>query len=136
MQFKRRLFSPNFTQVCIVQPGNFGSATNIVRTKTGQDVWEKLDDERRRVFSRRYVDRMAECAAAAAKGGSTDVDAVVDAMRDAVVSGRPRSRYLVASSVGEAVLLHVSPYLPTRLADAILNRSPIFAVRKAMLHSI
>ncbi|CAG01342.1 unnamed protein product [Tetraodon nigroviridis] len=42
-------------KVSIIQPGNFGRATGILKTMTGSDIWEKLDKEKQQVFNRRYL---------------------------------------------------------------------------------
>lgn len=86
-------------KVSIIQPGNFGQATNILRLKTGSDIWEKLDEERRQTFNRQYVDLANEYFLSTCKQGFRDAGMVIDAMVHAVTSAWPKRRYLLVSAV-------------------------------------
>ncbi|XP_071759079.2 D-beta-hydroxybutyrate dehydrogenase, mitochondrial-like [Centroberyx gerrardi] len=121
-------------KVSIIQPGNFGQATNILRMKTVRDIWEKLDDERKQIFNRQYIEQANEYFLSTCKSGFKDADMVIDAMLHAVTSSRPQYRYLLVSTI-DSFFFKAFPYLPTVLTDAVFSFSPMYAKRKAMLYS-
>lgn len=120
-------------QVSIVQPGNFGQATNIVRIKTASDIWEKLDDERKQIFNRQYIELANEYFLSTCRSGFTNVNLVIDAMLHAVTSGEPKYRYLLVSAM-DRFFFQLVPFLPTVVTDAVFSFSSIYAKRKEMLY--
>lgn len=125
---------PPHLQVSIIQPGNFGRATNIVRMKTAFDIWDKLDEEKKRVFNRQYVELANEYFASICRSGFQNADLVIDAMLHAIVSPRPKHRYLLASAVDRLFfqLVHV---LPTAVTDSVFSLSGMYGKRKEMLYN-
>ncbi|XP_037617928.1 D-beta-hydroxybutyrate dehydrogenase, mitochondrial [Sebastes umbrosus] len=121
-------------KVSIIQPGNFGQATSIVKTKTGLDIWEKLDDERKQVFNRQYIDLANEYFMSTCRTGFKNGDMVVDAMLHAVTSAQPKRRYLLASAT-DMFFFKLFPFLPTVLTDAVFSLSSMYAKRKEMLYA-
>ncbi|KAK2857088.1 hypothetical protein Q5P01_005823 [Channa striata] len=121
-------------KVSIIQPGNFCQATNILKLKTGSDIWEKLDSERRQIFSRQYIELATEYFLSTCRAGCEDAGPVVDAMLHAVTSARPKRRYLLVSAV-DRVFFQLFPFLPTVLTDAVFSLSSMYATRTQMLHA-
>uniref|UniRef100_A0A8D3BXA5 Uncharacterized protein n=1 Tax=Scophthalmus maximus TaxID=52904 RepID=A0A8D3BXA5_SCOMX len=78
-------------KVSIIQPGNFGQATNILRMKSGLDIWEKLDEERKQIFNRQYLELASEYFMLTCKAGFKDTTMVIDAMLHAVTFFSPNS---------------------------------------------
>ncbi|XP_029307680.1 LOW QUALITY PROTEIN: retinol dehydrogenase 7 [Cottoperca gobio] len=121
-------------KVSIVQPGNFGQATNILKMKTGLDIWEKLDDERKQIFNRQYIELANEYFMSTCMSGFKDADMVIDAMLHAVTSAQPKSRYLLASAT-DKFFFQLFPFLPTFLTDSVFSLSSMYAKRKEMLYT-
>ncbi|XP_029931202.1 D-beta-hydroxybutyrate dehydrogenase, mitochondrial-like [Myripristis murdjan] len=121
-------------EVSIIQPGNFGQATNIVRMKMAQDIWTKLDEEHKQMFNQSYIELANDYFTSTCKAGFKNADSVVDAMVHAITSPRPKYRYLLVSTT-DMFFFKAFPYLPTFLADAVFSLSPMYNKRKAMLYS-
>ncbi|XP_059184177.1 D-beta-hydroxybutyrate dehydrogenase, mitochondrial [Centropristis striata] len=121
-------------KVSIIQPGNFGRATNILRMKTGLDIWEKLDEERKRTFNRKYIDLANEYFMSTCKAGFKDGDMVIDAMLHAILAPRPRCRYLLASA-RDTFFFQMVPFLPSGLTDAVFKLSSMYQQRSELLHA-
>ncbi|KAL6115175.1 uncharacterized protein ACO6RY_00092 [Pungitius sinensis] len=121
-------------KVSIIQPGNFGQATDILKTKTSGDIWEKLGDERRPLFNRQYVDAANEYFTATCRSGFKSADMVVDAMAHAVTAARPKHRYLLASAA-DTFFFQLFPFLPSVLTDAVFSFSSMYAKREEMLYA-
>ncbi|KAK5936090.1 hypothetical protein CgunFtcFv8_027630 [Champsocephalus gunnari] len=100
--------------------------------KTGLDIWEKLDGERKQIFNLQYMELANEYFMSTCKGGFKDGNMVIDAMLHAVTSSRPKYRYLLVSTVDM-----LFPFLPTALADAdaVFSLSPMYGKRKALLYA-
>ncbi|TDG96103.1 hypothetical protein EPR50_G00236100 [Perca flavescens] len=120
-------------KVSIIQPGNFGQATNILKVKTGLDIWEKLDDERKLIFSQQYIELANEYFMSTCSSGFKNADMVIDAMLHAVTSARPKRRYLLVSAA-DRFFFQLFPFLPTALTDAVFSLSSMYAKRKEMLY--
>ncbi|XP_072546384.1 D-beta-hydroxybutyrate dehydrogenase, mitochondrial [Salminus brasiliensis] len=117
-------------KVSVIQPGNFGPATNIRSKKTTQEIWDKLDDERKVTFSRRYIEVANEYFQSLCNAGFKDSRMVIDAMVHALTAPEPKAHYLLVSFM-ELIFFSVFPLLPTFIKDAIFT--PIHHKRKAML---
>uniref|UniRef100_A0A3Q4HXF0 Zgc:113142 n=1 Tax=Neolamprologus brichardi TaxID=32507 RepID=A0A3Q4HXF0_NEOBR len=113
-------------KVSIIQPGNFGQATNILKRKTALDIWNKLDDEKKRIFGREYIDLANDYFTSTCRVGFKDTDPVIAAMLHAVTSARPKHRYLLVSTM-EMFFFSIFPFLPTLLADCKLHPTPFQA---------
>uniref|UniRef100_A0A3Q0QU46 Zgc:113142 n=1 Tax=Amphilophus citrinellus TaxID=61819 RepID=A0A3Q0QU46_AMPCI len=113
----------------IIQPGNFGQATNILKRKTSSDIWNKLDDEKKRIFGREYIELANDYFTSTCRAGFKDAEPVVAAMLHAVTSAHPKHRYLLVS-VMEMFFFRIFPFLPTILADAMFSLSSMYAQRK------
>uniref|UniRef100_A0A667XF09 Zgc:113142 n=1 Tax=Myripristis murdjan TaxID=586833 RepID=A0A667XF09_9TELE len=107
-------------EVIIIQPGNFGQATNIVRMKMAQDIWTKLDEEHKQMFNQSYIELANDYFTSTCKAGFKNADSVVDAMVHAITSPRPKYRYLLVSTT-DMFFFKAFPYLPTFLADAVFS---------------
>ncbi|XP_023817412.1 D-beta-hydroxybutyrate dehydrogenase, mitochondrial isoform X1 [Oryzias latipes] len=118
--------------VSIIQPGNFAGATNILKTKTASDIWAKLDDDRKVVFNRRYVELANDYFKSTCKTGFKTAEPVVTAMLHALTSTRPKSRYLLVSAL-DKVFFKLYPLLPTVFADSVFSFSSMYKTRKQML---
>ncbi|XP_041835219.1 D-beta-hydroxybutyrate dehydrogenase, mitochondrial [Melanotaenia boesemani] len=121
-------------KVSIIQPGNFAGATNIMKMNTGLDTWEKLDDERKLIFNRQYVELANEYFKSACKSGFKSADPVIRAMLHALVSARPNHRYLLVSTV-DMFFFKLFPFLPSFLTDAVFSLSSMSAKRRDMLYA-
>ncbi|KAG9268820.1 D-beta-hydroxybutyrate dehydrogenase, mitochondrial-like [Astyanax mexicanus] len=119
-------------KVSIIQPGNFGPATNIRSKKTTQEIWDKLDDERKVTFSRSYIEFANEYFQSLCSAGFKDSRMVIDAMVHALNAAQPKSHYLLVSTV-EWVFFLVFPLLPTFIKDAIFTYTPIYHKRREIL---
>ncbi|GAA6224203.1 D-beta-hydroxybutyrate dehydrogenase, mitochondrial-like [Lates japonicus] len=120
-------------KVSIIQPGNFGRATNILRMKSAFDIWEKLDDERKQTFNHQYIELANEYFMSTCKSGFKDANLVINAMLHAVMSAQPKYRYLLVSAM-DRFFFQLFPFLPTVLTDAVFSLSSMYAKRKEMLY--
>lgn len=102
--------------------------------KSGSDIWEKLDDERKQIFNRQYMELAAEYFEASCREGFEDADPVVKSMLHAVTAARPKHRYLLASAT-DAFFFRLFALLPTGLSDAVFSLSSMYAKRKEMLYA-
>lgn len=121
-------------QVSIIQPGNFGRATNIVKVKTGFDVWEKLDDDRKQIFNRQYVELASEYFQSSCRTGFQNADMVIHATLHAITAAQPKYRYLLVSAL-DMFFFRLFPFLPTALTDAVFSLSSMYGKRKEMLYA-
>ncbi|XP_054627152.1 D-beta-hydroxybutyrate dehydrogenase, mitochondrial [Dunckerocampus dactyliophorus] len=120
-------------KVSIIQPGNFGQATNIVKMKTLSDIWLKFDDERKQTFSQDYIKLAIEYFVSTCRTGFTNADKVINAMLHAITAPSPNRRYMIVSAT-DRVFFQLYPYLPTALTDAVFSLSSMYAARKEMLY--
>nr|XP_043906254.1 retinol dehydrogenase 7 [Solea senegalensis] len=121
-------------KVSIIQPGNFGQATNILRIKSGLDIWEKLDNEQKQIFNQQYFELASEYFMSTCKKGFKDTTLVIDAMLHAITSSQPKYRYLLAS-VMDRFFFKLYPFMPTVLTDAMFSLSSMYAKRRDMLYA-
>ncbi|XP_068447050.1 D-beta-hydroxybutyrate dehydrogenase, mitochondrial [Clinocottus analis] len=121
-------------KVSVIQPGNFGQATNILKIKSSLSIWEKLDEERKHIFNRQYIDLANKYYTATCRSGFKNADMVIDAMLHAVTAARPKYRYLLASAA-DTFFFQLFPFLPTALADAVFSFSSMYAKREDMLYA-
>ncbi|XP_052002033.1 D-beta-hydroxybutyrate dehydrogenase, mitochondrial [Xyrauchen texanus] len=121
-------------KVSIIQPGNFGSATNIQSKKTSQDIWDEFDGARKRIFSQNYIEIACDYFQSMCSLGFKDCTMVIDAMLHALTAPKPQTRYLLVSSV-DMLFFYTFPYLPTYITDAVFNLSSMYHKRKEMLYS-
>uniref|UniRef100_A0A8C6K8E0 Zgc:113142 n=2 Tax=Nothobranchius furzeri TaxID=105023 RepID=A0A8C6K8E0_NOTFU len=121
-------------KVSIIQPGNFAGATNILKTKTGSEIWENLNDEQKLVFSRRYMELACDYFTSTCRTGFKSPEVVIKAMLHALTSTRPKHRYLVVSTL-DLIFFKLFPVLPSFISDAVFSLSSIYAKRKEMLYA-
>ncbi|XP_042369127.1 D-beta-hydroxybutyrate dehydrogenase, mitochondrial [Plectropomus leopardus] len=121
-------------KVSIIQPGNFGQATSIVKTKTGLDIWKKLDDEKKQTFNRQYIELANEYFMSTCRSGFKNGDMVIDALLHAITSSQPKHRYLLASAA-DSFFFQLFPFLPSALSDSVFSLSSMYAKRKDMLYT-
>lgn len=122
-----------YFQVSIIQPSNFSQATNIVKKKSGLDIWKNLD-ERRKVFNRQYMELASQYYMSTCMKGFKNADMVINAILHAVTSAQPNYRYLLASAT-DTFFFQLFPYLPTVLADAVFSLSSMYTKRQEMLYN-
>ncbi|KAK0140927.1 D-beta-hydroxybutyrate dehydrogenase, mitochondrial [Merluccius polli] len=120
-------------KVSIIQPGNFGQATNILKMKTSWEIWETLDKECKQIFNREYIELANEYFLSMSRSGLTDVNLVIDAMYHAITSPWPKYRYLLVSRL-DMFFFGFYHLLPTFVTDAIFTLSPMYGKRKKMLY--
>ncbi|XP_061907283.1 D-beta-hydroxybutyrate dehydrogenase, mitochondrial-like [Entelurus aequoreus] len=120
-------------KVSIIQPGNFGQATNIVKMKTVSDIWAKFDDERKQTFNQAYIKMAIEYFVSSCRTGFTNAEKVIHAMLHAVTAPSPKHRYMIVSAT-DRVFFQLYPYLPTALTDAVFSLSSMYAKRREMLY--
>nr|XP_061802691.1 D-beta-hydroxybutyrate dehydrogenase, mitochondrial-like [Nerophis lumbriciformis] len=120
-------------KVSIIQPGNFGQATNIVKMKTVSDIWAKFDEERKQIFNKGYIELAIEYFVSTCKTGFTNPDKVINAMLHALTAPHPKRRYMVVSAM-DRVFFQLYPFLPTALTDSVFSLSSIYDKRKEMLY--
>ena len=58
-------------------------------------MWTAASDDVKTTYGRQYLDNLVAGQRRAVKGGATSTAPVVDAMVDAIVSGRPETRYMI-----------------------------------------
>ncbi|XP_062270538.1 D-beta-hydroxybutyrate dehydrogenase, mitochondrial [Scomber scombrus] len=121
-------------KVSIIQPGNFGQATSILKMKSTSDIWEKLDDESKRVFNRQYIELANEYFIMSCKSGFKGAEMVISAMLHAVTAAQPKTRYLLVSAM-DRFFFQLIPFFPTAVTDAVLSLNSMYAKRKEMLYS-
>ncbi|KAG1925579.1 D-beta-hydroxybutyrate dehydrogenase, mitochondrial isoform X2 [Pimephales promelas] len=121
-------------KVSIIQPGNFGGATNILRRKTPQDIWDGFDHARKLKFNQKYIDMACEYFQSVCASGFKDCTLVIDAMLHALTAPRPRTRYLLVSWT-DLLFFYIYPILPTCVTDSVFLASSMYYKRKAMLYS-
>lgn len=121
-------------KVSIIQPGNFGQATNIVKVKTGAEIWSRMNAERRHTFNRQYIELANQYFTSACCSGSASAEPVIQAMIHAVTSAKPQYRYLLVPP-SERVFFGLVPFLPTALTDAIFSMSSMYSTRQRMLYA-
>ncbi|XP_008283870.1 D-beta-hydroxybutyrate dehydrogenase, mitochondrial [Stegastes partitus] len=121
-------------KVSIIQPGNFGRATNILKMKSGLDIWEKLDSERKQTFNQQYMELASDYFISTCRAGFKDTDLVINAMLHALTSTRPKPRYLLVSMT-DMFFFKLFPFLPTVVADSVFSLSSMYATRKEMLYA-
>ncbi|KAM6894093.1 D-beta-hydroxybutyrate dehydrogenase, mitochondrial [Xenentodon cancila] len=121
-------------EVSIIQPGNFAGATNILKMKTGSDIWEKLDEDKKLIFNRQYVELANEYFMSTCKSGFKSPELVVNAMLHSVTSTRPKRRYLLVSAV-DMCFFKLVPFLPAVVTDAVFSLSAMYARRRDMLYA-
>ncbi|KAK7893529.1 hypothetical protein WMY93_022681 [Mugilogobius chulae] len=112
----------------------FGQATNIVKVKTGADIWERLDKDRQRTFNRQYIDLANEYFTSSCRSGSISTEPVVQAMVHALTSARPQRRYLLVP-LTDLPFFRILPLLPTALTDSIFSLSSMYNTRRQMLYA-
>lgn len=102
--------------------------------KSGSDIWEKLDDERKQIFNRQYIELANEYFIMSCNLGFKDAEMVIRAMLHAVTAAQPKTRYLLVSAMDQ-VFFQLIPFFPTALTDAVFSLSSMYAKRKEMLYS-
>lgn len=59
------------------------------------EMWQAASDDVRATYGKRYMDAMLASQRASIKGGGSSTKPVIDALEDAIMSGRPETRYLI-----------------------------------------
>lgn len=64
-------------------------------TEEADEMWHAASDDVRATYGKRYLDAMLARQRASIKGGGSSTKPVIDALEDAIMSGRPETRYLI-----------------------------------------
>ncbi|KAM4693824.1 retinol dehydrogenase 7-like [Discoglossus pictus] len=107
--------------VSIIEPGNYAMATKIQPLRTAEDIWNGLSEEMQEVYDKDYVKKLTAKVNSELHKGSSNAFEVVDAIIDALMSPRPKPRYLVANLM-EKITVYLCCICPTFLMDAMLSR--------------
>ncbi|XP_040207247.1 D-beta-hydroxybutyrate dehydrogenase, mitochondrial-like [Rana temporaria] len=112
----------NGVRVCLIQPGNYTQATNLLPQKSTDDIWNSLSADAKEGISKEYVEKANHFVNLSLSKGSSKGHEVIDAIVDALTSDTPKPRYLVAS-IAEKISVYLYLWLPTSLFDKILSRA-------------
>lgn len=107
-------------RVSIIEPGNYSQATNIQPQRPAEEIWNRLSEEMKEIYSKEYVKDLSDVVDAKLKEGSSKAHEVLDAIVEALTSATPRARYLVAT-VKEKILVFMFNICPTSWMDALLS---------------
>lgn len=121
-------------QVSIIQPGNFGAATNILCKKAPQDIWDEFDDARKLMFNQKYIEMACDYFHSVCASGFKDCTLVINAMLHALTAPKPQTRYLLVSWT-DMLFFYICPILPTCITDSVFLMSSMYHKRKVMLYS-
>ncbi|XP_007476756.2 D-beta-hydroxybutyrate dehydrogenase, mitochondrial-like isoform X4 [Monodelphis domestica] len=105
-------------KVSLIEPGNYALATNIMPLHTIEQFWNKFDEETKASYSKTYLQSFVSYMNNQRNNGMHDSKEVIDAITDALLSQRPKARYLVAT-FREKFLTYASYYLPGFLKDLL-----------------
>lgn len=122
-----------FLQVSIIQPGNFGIATNILPKRTPQDIWDDFDEARKLTFNQKYIEMACEYFNSLCTSGFKDCSMVINAMLHALTAPKPQTRYLLVSW-RDMFFFYICPFLPTFITDSVFHVSSMYHKRKEMLY--
>ncbi|XP_067845546.1 D-beta-hydroxybutyrate dehydrogenase, mitochondrial [Heptranchias perlo] len=117
-------------KVSIIEPGNYARATNILQVLTAEEVWNKLNDSLRSVYSKEYIQFYIDKIQEVYNASPQSPMAVINTIIDALISPNPKARYLIVSMV-EWVLIFMCVHFPTWFVDALF----IYIQRKALITS-
>ncbi|KAK7111477.1 D-beta-hydroxybutyrate dehydrogenase, mitochondrial-like [Littorina saxatilis] len=118
-------------KVSIIEPGNFGGATGCINkegvariSREFDEMWDEASDEVKEVFSKQYLDNILHSLEPVAMTTYPTLTPVLEAITDALTSGDPEYRYIVAGSNTlmdkYCVLVRLKPYLPDRIFEPLL----------------
>ncbi|XP_044516647.1 short-chain dehydrogenase/reductase family 9C member 7-like [Gracilinanus agilis] len=107
-------------KVSLIEPGNYAPATNIMPLYTVEQLWNKLDEENKASYSKKYLQSFVSILNKQLKNGKHDSKEVIDAITDALLNQRPKARYLVAT-FKEKILTYAFYYLPVFLKDLLYS---------------
>lgn len=127
-------------KVSIVEPGNFGGLTGIVKDQNlkrlvdeMEVMWEGADAEIREAYGREHLEEQRNGLYKAPENCALSLEPVLCALEDAIVSENPAIRYLVDGGRG---LLdwhnwfgRIHYYLPTEWMDFIIDHAWSFGIR-------
>ena len=63
-------------------------------------MWEGMDEEQREAYGKEYVDHLRKMAEDGIPTASFNVYPVIEAMTDALLAIKPKTRYLIGGSSG------------------------------------
>lgn len=64
-------------------------------SEEADEMWEAASDDVRSTYGKRYLDAMLAKQRTSTAGGGLTTGPVIDALEDAIMSGRPETRYIV-----------------------------------------
>lgn len=118
--------------VSVIEPGNFSMATacqteeHFQRYKQeADDMWDHASEDVRKTYGRKYLDAMLLRQRRSIGGSALSTKPVIDALEDALLSGRPHTRYVVDGGTWwdpYTTLARYYYYFPTWLTDFIITK--------------
>ncbi|MGH0149173.1 UNVERIFIED_CONTAM: hypothetical protein FKN15_062838, partial [Acipenser sinensis] len=67
-------------KVCIIDPGNFGSVTKVLREKAAEEIWNQFNDEHKKMFNQEYLHIITDYVNIQLRAGNKNINLVTDAM--------------------------------------------------------
>ncbi|XP_061177363.1 D-beta-hydroxybutyrate dehydrogenase, mitochondrial-like [Saccostrea echinata] len=120
-------------KVVIVEPGEFGGVTGILKgpnlkrlKKDVDEMWNNADTEVRQAYGRKYLESQFSGLEKSPDPSYSTINPVIDAFVDAVTLENPKSRYLVDGGKGlidyYCFYARLNSYLPTAWMDFLVDR--------------
>nr|XP_022329706.1 D-beta-hydroxybutyrate dehydrogenase, mitochondrial-like isoform X2 [Crassostrea virginica] len=127
-------------KVSIVEPGNFGGLTGIVRDQNlerlmseMEKMWESADEEVQEAYGREHLEEQFTGLHKASQNCAPNMGPVLRALEDALTSETPAIRYLVDGGRGLIdwynLFGRMNYYLPTEWMDFIIDKAWNFGIR-------
>ncbi|XP_048728279.2 D-beta-hydroxybutyrate dehydrogenase, mitochondrial-like isoform X1 [Ostrea edulis] len=121
-------------KVSIIEPGNFGGLTGIVKDQNlkrlmneMEIMWEHAEDDVKQAYGRAHLEGQFTGLHKALETCSPTMKPVIDALEDALVNERPSVRYLVDGGRGLVdwynLYARIHYYLPSKWMDFVLDTS-------------
>ncbi|XP_071953166.1 D-beta-hydroxybutyrate dehydrogenase, mitochondrial-like [Antedon mediterranea] len=112
--------SPWGVTVCLIQPGQYGKATNIGINNIeniSEEIWKNVPEDVKDDYGKEHQDGMSDFYRKGREYCYGDATPVVDSMVDSVTSRTPRHRYLVGGLIITYVQMYMMEMLPSWLGD-------------------
>ncbi|XP_033735353.1 D-beta-hydroxybutyrate dehydrogenase, mitochondrial-like [Pecten maximus] len=120
-------------KVALIEPGNFGGATGMlndaslrVMRRDFDTMWTEATEEVRGTYGQDYLETQYSNATKISSTSAPTLDPITDAMVDALLNTRPRTRYLIGGSNGlvdhYCVLARLRDLLPTCVTDFLIDK--------------
>ncbi|GCB75787.1 hypothetical protein scyTo_0020397, partial [Scyliorhinus torazame] len=121
-------------KVSVIEPGNYTSATNILKVQTTEEVWNELSDPVKRVYSKEYIQLLIDKVQNIMSSKSRNPTDVTNAIMEALISSNPKARYLVVS-MAERVIIFMCVHFPTWFTDAFFCSRRAYCKQNVLIAS-